>query len=130
MKQLSPSTLPKDRYVFPFVCTSACVCVCVCVCVCIFIYLLYRLKSRHRGVGTHQRQGKKENGKTSEKSEEKEIDLGTDCETSNPIRAIEALIGGEEQNRKRERKEQLEKEGESGAEDKESERKRGIKRKK
>ena len=49
-------------------------------------------------VGTHQRQGK-----TSEKSEEKERDRGTEGETPNPIPAIDELIGNEEQNVKQKR---------------------------
>ena len=54
----------------------------------LFIYLLYirqLSKSRNSGVGAHQRQGKREEGKKSEKSEEKEKDRGTEGETPNPI---------------------------------------------
>ena len=44
----------------------------------LYIFIIKIPKSRHRGVGTHQCQGKIEEAKTSEKSEEKERDRGTE----------------------------------------------------
>ena len=56
-------------------------------------------KSRQRGVSVHQRQGKREDWETSEKSEEKEREPGTEGESQ----AFDALIGHKEQNGKQKR---------------------------
>ena len=47
--------------------------------------IIQRPKSPHHEVGTHQRQGKREEGKTREKGEEKEMNRGTEGEILNPI---------------------------------------------
>ena len=69
----------------------------------LFCLLLKRPNYNSRGVDTHQRRGKREEGKTSEKSEEKERDRGTEGEIPKPIRATDALIREEEQNGKQKR---------------------------
>ena len=52
----------------------------------IYIYIICQLhKTRHCGVGAHQRQGKKEERKKSEKSEEKERNQGAEGETPTRI---------------------------------------------
>ena len=39
-----------------------------------YLFIIQRPKSHYSGVSTHQRQGKREEGKTSEEREEKESD--------------------------------------------------------
>ena len=51
----------------------------------IYLFITNIHRSCHSGVDTHQRLGKRAEGKTSERSEEKERDRGTEGETPNPI---------------------------------------------
>ena len=62
------------------------------------LFTLLKPKSRHCGVGAHQRQGKREKG--NEKSEEKKRDRGTEGESSTPAWVTDALRGEKEQRRK------------------------------
>ena len=56
--------------------------------------------SHNCGVGSHQRQGKRQEGRKREKSEEKERDRSTRVKRPIPRRAIDALIEEGEQNGK------------------------------
>ena len=49
-----------------------------------YLFIILKPKSRQCGVGAHQRQGKREEGNKSEKSEEKERHRGTEDETLYP----------------------------------------------
>ena len=73
----------------------------------LFIYLLGNNLFPPVGVGAHQRQGKREEGKAREKSKEEERDRGTEGETSSPTWPVYALIGEEEQNGKRKKKKEM-----------------------
>ena len=60
-------------------------------------------KSRQFGVGPHECQGKKQEGKTSEKNEEKKGIEAQRAKNPTPSRATDELIGDEEQNGKKKR---------------------------
>ena len=62
----------------------------------IYLFIKQRPKFRHRGVGTHQRHGKREEGRTSEKSEEMPMDRFTEGEYPCPSQAIDTLMGPKE----------------------------------
>ena len=76
----------------------------------LFIYYT-RTKSRHSGVGTHQRQERREEGKNKggKRRKKKRIEAQR-LKSRTPTRAIDALIGGEEQTGKKGR-EQRKKQG-------------------
>ena len=61
------------------------------------------LKSRHCGTDSHQRRGKRQEGKKSEKSEEKERDRAQRMKHLTTSWGTNALIGDEEQNGKQKR---------------------------
>ena len=65
----------------------------------IYLFIIQISKSRHRGVGTHQRQGNREEGKTSEKRAEKMKGIVAQrMKIPTPSWQIDALLGDEEQN--------------------------------
>ena len=66
--------------------------------------IIEKPNSCQHGAGTHQRQGKRQEGKKSEKSEEKERDRGIEGKPSTPARANDALRGEIEQNGKQKKK--------------------------